>query len=206
MSSCRQKGFSLIELMIVVAVIALLVTLGLYGANRSRASARDVARKQNIKGLAAGLTRYASDQETYPENLVALVSSGYLQELPPDPSDHEYTFDSASGCVSVQMESSSKYFAYQEPDKNFLNLDRACGEVQALGDGGLPSQNPEPSPTLTPTPNPYAPCFIYLQPVCDAFCPANPTAWFCPRPSCWLPQPVCDFYCPVFPGFWFCPP
>lgn len=63
-----RKGFTLVELMIVIAVIAILATLGLVGFRSAQQSARDTQRLNNIRGMQAALECYFSVNGQYPDD------------------------------------------------------------------------------------------------------------------------------------------
>ncbi len=60
-----QQGFTLVELMIVIAVIAILATLGLVGFRSAQESARDTQRMNNLRGLQVALECYFSTEGNY---------------------------------------------------------------------------------------------------------------------------------------------
>ncbi len=62
------KGFSLIEIMIVLLVIGILSTLALVGVGKLQASARDTQRVQFMTGLQGALERYYADAKNYPKS------------------------------------------------------------------------------------------------------------------------------------------
>lgn len=85
-----NKGFTLIELMVVITVIAILSTLALFGISKAQASGRDVARQQIMRGVQTALQRYYGDSGSYPSAdwacaLYILRVCNYLTVAPKDP-------------------------------------------------------------------------------------------------------------------------
>ncbi len=80
-----HTGYTLLELMIVVAIAGILVTLAVPSFQRSAVKAREAALKQNLFTLRTVLDQHYADHGVYPPTLEALVESGYLREIPMDP-------------------------------------------------------------------------------------------------------------------------
>lgn len=85
----NKKGFTLIELMVVIAVIAVLATIALFGLGQAQKSARDTQRQQIMNGLRAALERYSGDTGSYPAGaftamMAALSTGGQLTTNPTD--------------------------------------------------------------------------------------------------------------------------
>jgi general secretion pathway protein G len=82
--SPRQRGFTLIELIVVMAVIALLVSIAAPRYFRSIDRAKENALRTSLNVLRDALDQFASDKGRYPESLVELVDSRYLRAVPED--------------------------------------------------------------------------------------------------------------------------
>lgn len=59
-------GFTLVELLIVIAILSILSTLGLANFQSSRIKARDISRKSDLQTIAKSLEAYVNDHRTYP--------------------------------------------------------------------------------------------------------------------------------------------
>lgn len=80
-----RKGFTLIELIIVLSIIGLLVGLGLPQYKTASIKAREAVLKENLFILRKLLDQYAMDKGKYPASLQTLVQEGYLRMIPVDP-------------------------------------------------------------------------------------------------------------------------
>jgi general secretion pathway protein G len=81
----RQLGFTLIELMIVMAIIAILVSVAVPVYNRAITRARESVLKNNLFTLRTVIDEYTYDKGKAPQNLQDLVGDGYLRTIPVDP-------------------------------------------------------------------------------------------------------------------------
>lgn len=82
-----DKGFTLIELIVVIAVLGVLATLIIPRVVGVKSKAETAAMEANEKIIRNALERYYLDHETYPKELKDLVK-GYLDEIP---DSFEYT-------------------------------------------------------------------------------------------------------------------
>jgi type II secretion system protein G len=95
-----QRGFTLLEMMVVVAIIAILAGILIPNFTRARAQAQTAACIGNMKTIATALELYYTDKESYPVATSASIDSafmqntmsGYLSILPHDPAAQPNTF------------------------------------------------------------------------------------------------------------------
>ncbi len=84
-SGKRLLGFTLIELMIVMAVIAVLVSVAVPMYQKSVIRARETVLRQNLFTLRTVIDEYTYDKAKAPQSLEDLVREGYLRQIPVDP-------------------------------------------------------------------------------------------------------------------------
>jgi general secretion pathway protein G len=85
LSNRRRFGFTLIELMIVMAVIAVLMSVALPIYTRSIQRSKESVLKNNLFTLRTVIDEYTYDKQKAPQTLDDLVSDGYLRQVPIDP-------------------------------------------------------------------------------------------------------------------------
>ena len=81
----KSRGFTLIELMIVISVILILVSVALPAYNQSIWRARESVLKQNLFSLRSVISQYTLDKQKAPQALEDLVTAGYFKQIPNDP-------------------------------------------------------------------------------------------------------------------------
>ncbi len=81
----KARGFTLIELIVVMAIIGLMLTLALPRYHHSVDRSREAVLIENIKTLRQTIDRFYGDTGRYPESLEELVARKYLRAVPLDP-------------------------------------------------------------------------------------------------------------------------
>lgn len=117
----KSKGFTLVELLVVISIIALLSTLAIVALNSARQKSRDAKRVADIKQIQTGLEMYLDGTTTkiYPvaASAIALGAASYaclnqasgfttvnctspiMSYVPADPGSNSYSYTSASGAT-----------------------------------------------------------------------------------------------------------
>ncbi|HLH04100.1 MAG TPA: type II secretion system protein [Bryobacteraceae bacterium] len=80
-----QRGFTLIELMVVMAIISVLLAIALPIYQKSITRAKESVLRNNLFTLRSMIDEYTIDKQKAPESLSDLVTEGYLRQIPQDP-------------------------------------------------------------------------------------------------------------------------
>jgi len=79
------RGFTFVELMVVMAIIAVLLSVAIPIYTRSIIRAKESVLKNNLFTMRTVIDEYTYDKQKAPQTLQDLVSDGYLREVPMDP-------------------------------------------------------------------------------------------------------------------------
>lgn len=81
----RQGGFTLIEMLVVMTLIAMLLTLAVPRYFSALDNGRSRVQQQNMVTLRDAIDKFNADQGRYPDDLQELVAKKYLRQIPLDP-------------------------------------------------------------------------------------------------------------------------
>lgn len=81
----KNRGFTLIELMIVMTIIGILASIAAPNYQRSVIKAREAVLMEDLYQMRRAIDAYFADHAKYPESLEALVEAKYLRDIPRDP-------------------------------------------------------------------------------------------------------------------------
>ena len=80
-----RNGFTLIELMIVMAVIVILISVAIPFYTKSIQRAKESVLHNNLSAMRSAIDEYSYDKQKVPQSLQDLVTDGYLRNIPRDP-------------------------------------------------------------------------------------------------------------------------
>jgi general secretion pathway protein G len=93
------RGFTLIEVLIVVTLVVILASIGMPMYQNSVRRSREAVLREDLYRMRDAIDQYYADKTKYPQALQDLVSDGYLREIPKDPMT-----DSAESWTTVPAE------------------------------------------------------------------------------------------------------
>lgn len=83
------RGFTLLELIVVMAIIAILLAIVIPTYSRSLVAARERALHADLDLLRGSIWKYTFDKQKAPQSLDDLRVAGYIAKIPDDPMTHE---------------------------------------------------------------------------------------------------------------------
>ncbi len=80
-----KRGFTLIEMMIVMAIIVILIAIAVPFYQKAITRAKESVLHSNLVAMRSAIDEYAFDKQKAPQSLQDLVKEGYLHDVPKDP-------------------------------------------------------------------------------------------------------------------------
>ena len=81
----KVRGFTLLELMIVISIIMILVAVAVPIYNQSIVRSREAVLRQDLFTLRSVISQYTLDKQKAPQSLDDIIQAGYLRQIPNDP-------------------------------------------------------------------------------------------------------------------------
>jgi general secretion pathway protein G len=106
-SGSQARGFTLIELIVVMAIVALLATLALPRYFHSVDNSKETVLRENLRIVRETIDKFYGDVGRYPDSLEELVDRKYLRALPFDP-----ITEKADGWIIITPDSDAKGRVY----------------------------------------------------------------------------------------------
>lgn len=128
----KNYGFTLVEIMIVVAIVVVLITLGVPNILRSRVTAMEGAALANLRTISTACQAYHIGYEIYPDNLLTLSTSSppYLESVLASGRKEGYEF--------IYEQVTPDHFTV---NANSLHTDLLRGRYFYVDEGGTITQN-----------------------------------------------------------------
>ncbi len=123
----RFRGFTLIELMIVLAIIAIIMGIAIPNYRIHVLHARESVLRQDLFTLRSTIDQYTLDKQKAPQSLQDLVTAGYLRVIPKDP-----ITNSADTWVTVQEDT------YMSVDQSSPGITDVHSGSDAISTDGTP--------------------------------------------------------------------
>lgn len=118
-----QLGFTMVELMIVMAIIVILISIAIPQYQKAIIRAKESVLQNNLFTLRQVIDEYTFDKQKAPQSLDDLVSAGYLREIPMDPITGSNTWKTImeDALQSVNQTEPGIFDVKSESDKTGLN-------------------------------------------------------------------------------------
>ena len=98
------RGFTLLELMIVISIIMILMAVAVPVYNQSIVQARESVLRSNLGTLRSLISQYTLDKQKAPQSLDDLVAGGYLRQIPVDPMTRQTNWEVVQEDVTLAVD------------------------------------------------------------------------------------------------------
>lgn len=113
-----SRGFTLLELMIVISIIVILAVIAMPQYQKTIVHARETVLRDNLYQLRKAIDLYGADKGKLPQSLDDLASAGYVREIPVDPitGEKDWTIETGEDPGSLTSESGITSVHSASPD------------------------------------------------------------------------------------------
>jgi general secretion pathway protein G len=119
----RRGGFTLIEMLVVMVVIAMLLTIAVPRYLRTLERSKEAVLKQDLAALRESIDKFYGDTGKFPESLAVLVEKRYLRSVPVDP-----IAKSAENWIAI----------HAEDDPDDTGVKDVHSSAEGIGQNGIP--------------------------------------------------------------------
>lgn len=192
--SRQDKGVTLMEMTIAIAVVGILLVVSILGFREQLGKGRDARRKEDIQSIKSAVEQYYDDFGCYPApDKVVCAGTGldpYIKEVPCDP------MSGASYVYYYSDDQCNDYVVYARLERNVDPVVGSLGCSVGCGPDGFynyyvasanyavpkltPTATPSPTQTTTPTVTPTPSTSPTVIPMCDGTCLAGECGACCP--------------------------
>jgi general secretion pathway protein G len=102
----NHRGFTLIEMMIVISLILILISIAVPAYNRAILRAKEATLRQDLFTLRDTIQQYTLDKQKAPQTLDDVKQAGYIRDIPLDPFTGEanWTLDMEDALLAVDQQ------------------------------------------------------------------------------------------------------
>jgi len=136
-----QKGFTLIELIVVVTIIGILAGVAISNVKWAQQKAREAALRHDLFEMRKAIDDYYADKQKYPANLEELKTAHYLRNIPKDPITMQADWEEVAATIDPTGE-----------DPNALPVDPTAADTEGGPPGIFDVRSTAPGNGLDGTP------------------------------------------------------
>jgi len=119
----RARGFTLLELMIVISMILILMSIAVPMYTQSVVRARESVLRQDLFTLRSVISQYTLDKAKAPMGLEDLKTAGYIREIPKDPMTNEANWEVVQEDVLLAVDQTEPGISDVKSASNLISSD-----------------------------------------------------------------------------------